>query len=107
MTPDFIIQLIQFLGGSAVMGIITLVINQINKRQEVRAKSIDDRVDVWQKIAEENKQHYKEMEAKLANYQQYNQDLQAHVSILEQLLVRSDPLVELPKRPVQGSAPNT
>jgi len=92
-------QIIQIAGGSTFIGIITLIINQINKKHEESSKTTDDRIDAWQKIANENKNRIKQTEDRLALYERYSLDLQTHITNLEQLLVRLNPGIKLPKRP--------
>lgn len=110
-------QIITLLSGGSIVTIITIIVNQLNKKQETQSKSIDDRIDAWKAIAVENESRAKrkeeeyekrfdELEAelhqvklKLAEYNDFVAELQEHISRLEQIIIRCDPHAEFPKRP--------
>ena len=104
MNLDWVTQIINILGSGAVIGIATLIINQRNKKYEIRTKSIDDRIYAWQKIADEHKSRFEQMDVRVTVCERYTADLQRHITSLEQLILKADPSVALPERPIQNGS---
>jgi len=100
MNFDFLSQVVGLISGGSFIAIITLIINQMNKKQEVRSKSIDDRIDAWQKIADEHKQRIDQVEKQLDDCCSFSSQLQDYITKLERLLSQKAPDVELPERPI-------
>jgi len=95
-----LIQILGVIGGGSAVTLITLFINQSNKKHEQRSKTIEDSIEAWQKIADDTKRRLEALEQRLDIYEKYITALQMHIAELERLIVISDPKIKLPERPV-------
>ena len=97
--PSWVEGLIGVISGGSLLAIISVVVEHFRGKRQAKAKDIDDRISFWENAARMNDDRIAKLENKINLYVIRIKTLENHISVLEQMIIRLDPTVELPPRP--------
>lgn len=92
-------MIVALVSGGGLVGIITAFFEYRKSKRSSEHQDVDERISFWENVAKQSDERMKALEAKQAVYDDAIRTLETHISVLEHLIIRSDPDIELPPRP--------
>lgn len=92
-------MIVALVSGGGLVGIITAIFEYRKSKRTIAHQDVDERISFWENVAKQNDERMKQLELKQEAYDGAIRTLEAHISILEHLIIRNDPDIELPPRP--------
>jgi hypothetical protein len=88
------------ISGGGLSAFMDMWLNHSKTKREIRDKDIDERITAWQRISETNESRLKQYERRIESCDRDFRCLERYILALEQIIVRADPTLELPERPI-------
>jgi len=96
---EIIIAMCSVITGGGLTALLTVIFNRNKQKYDEKHRDIDDRIMAWQQIADHNENRFTVLEKRLGDYQTRIALLEKYILELERIIIKLNPLLELPKHP--------